>query len=134
MWICAHASLALGCQFAEFRIQAALRIEELFRTVAPEPVFKLPEMLGRRGWRYRERYLVRTEGTFDLQAIHHFRPRPAFGRIEDNHRPARPGHAAVEARILLNFLDLLDRRIECRRHGLVHKGGFVTLDEVGCPP
>ena len=40
----------------------------------------------------------------------------------------------MRAGVLLNVLDLLHRRVERRRHGLVHRPGLVTLDENGGPP
>ena len=36
---------------------------------------------------------------------------------------------SVNASVPLNILDLLDRRIECRGHCLVHQLGFVALDK-----
>jgi hypothetical protein len=78
----------LGASSAKFRFQAALLIEEFLGPVAAQPVFQQLEMLGMRG-RIGERHLMRTEGAFDLQAIDDLRPRPALGRIEHDHRPAR---------------------------------------------
>ena len=78
MRIRAHASFALGRQFGQFRFQAALRIEEFLRPVAPQPVFQQLEVFGM-GGRVGERHLVRPEGAFNLQAIDHLRPRPALG-------------------------------------------------------
>ena len=40
---------------------------------------------------------------------------------------------AAGAGMLLNFLDLLDRGVEGCGHGLVHWGGLVAFDVVGCP-
>ena len=37
-----------------------------------------------------ERHLVRPEGALDLQAVDDFRSRPALGRPQDDHGPARP--------------------------------------------
>ena len=36
----AHASIASGRQFGQFRFQAALLIEEFLRAIAPQPVFQ----------------------------------------------------------------------------------------------
>ena len=73
----AHASFALGRKSSQLRFQAALRVEELLRPVAPEPFFQQLEVLGMRG-RLGDRHLVRAEGAFDLQAIDDLRPRPAL--------------------------------------------------------
>ena len=40
----------------------------------------------------------------------------------------------MDAGVLLDFFDLLHRRVERRGHGLMHQLGLVTLDEVGRPP
>ena len=74
----AHASLALGRQFGQFRFQPALLIEEFLRPVAPQPVFQQLEVLGM-GGRVGERHLVRAEGAFHLQAVDHLGSRPALG-------------------------------------------------------
>ena len=89
-----HASFALGRQLSQFRFQATLRIEKLLRPVALQPVFKEFEVLGM-GRRIGERHLMRTECAFDLQAIDHLRSRPALGRLEDDHRPARPSRVVL---------------------------------------
>ena len=129
----AHAVCALRRKLGQFRLQPALLIEELLGPVAPQPLFKLLEMFGRRRGGYGERNLVRSERALDWSAVHDFRPGPAFGRIEDNERPARTRRVAVNASVLLDLLDLLHRRVERRGHGLVHWPGLVTLDEVGRP-
>jgi hypothetical protein len=128
----AHAPVASGRKFGQFRLQAALLIEEFLRSVAPQPVFQQLEVFGM-GGRVGERHLMRSEGAFNLQAIDRLRPRPALGRSEHDHRPARTPEFAMGAGVLLDFLDLLDRRIERRGHRLVHQIGLVTLDEVGRP-
>ncbi len=73
----AHASLAPGRKFGQFGLEAALRVEELFRPVAPQPFFQQPEVLGMRG--RLERHLVRAEGAFHLQAVDDLRAGPALG-------------------------------------------------------
>ena len=116
----AHAAVALGRKFGQFRFQAALLVEEFLRPIAPQPVFQQLEMFGM-GGRIGERHLVRAERAFDLQAIDHLGPGPALGRIEDDHRPARTRGVAVDAGVLLDLLDLLHRRVERRSHRLVHQ-------------
>ena len=63
----AHAPFALGRKFGQLRFQAALLVEEFLRPVAPQPVFQQLEVFGM-GSRVGERYLVRAECAFDLQA------------------------------------------------------------------
>ena len=133
VWIRAHASFTLRCKVGQFRFQAALRREKFFWLVAPQPVLQQLEMFGM-GRRVGERHLMRAERAFNLQAIDHLWPCPSFGRLENNHRPSRPFGVAVCAGIALDFLDLLDRQVERRGHGLVHQAGLVTLDKVRRPP
>ncbi len=78
MGIRAHASFTRGREFGQFRFQAALLIEEFLRPVAPQPVLQQREVFGMRG-RVGERYLMCAERAFDLAAVDHLRPRPAFG-------------------------------------------------------
>ena len=74
----AHSPLALRRKFSQFRIQAAMFIEEFLRPIAPQPVFQQLEVFGM-GGRVGQRHLMRTEGTFDLKAIDHLRSGPALG-------------------------------------------------------
>ena len=86
-------------------------------------------MRGRIG----ERHLMRAERAFDLQAVHPFRPRPAFRRFEDDHRPARTHGVAVDAGFVLDAFDFLHRHVERRGHGLVHQRRLMSLDVIRRP-
>ena len=77
-----------GRQFGQFRHEPAVLVEKFFWLVAFHPAFKLLEMIGMLRI-HQERHLVRAKGALDLQAIDDFRSRPAFRRLEDDHRPAR---------------------------------------------
>ena len=68
----------LGCQFGQFRFEAAPLIEEFLWPVAPHPGFQQFEVFGM-GGRVGKRHLVGTEGALNLQAIDHLWPRPALG-------------------------------------------------------
>ena len=74
----AHAPVARGRKFGQFRFQAPLLVEQLLRPVAPQPVLQQLEVLGM-GGRVGERHLVRTESALDLQAVDHLGPGPALG-------------------------------------------------------
>ena len=128
----AHASFALRGKFRQLRFQSALLIEEFLRPVAREPVFQQLQVF-RMSRRVRERHLVRAERAFNLLAIDHLRSRPTLGRIENDHRPARTSDVAVDAGVLLDFFDLLHRRVERRGHGLMHRRRLVAFDENGHP-
>src|ERR1700683_1794657 len=100
MGIGAHASLTLRRQFSQFWFQTALFIEEFLGPIAPQPIFEQLEVLGI-GGRIGERHLVRTESALNLKAVDDFRARPALGRIEDDHRPARTLKLPVNTGVLL---------------------------------
>src|SRR5208282_924219 len=78
MRIRAHASFSFGCKLGQFRFQSALLVEEFLWPIAFQPVFQKLEMFGMGRW-IRERHLMRTKGSFYLQAIDHLRTRPTFG-------------------------------------------------------
>src|SRR5450755_2999206 len=69
------------------------------------------------------------EGPLDLLSIDHLRARPAFGRVQHDHWPARAFGVAMNAGVLLDLSDLRQRRIKRPRHCLVHALGLVSLDE-----
>ena len=128
----AHAPLSPRSEFGQLRLQATAFLEKLLRPIALHPAFQHLEVLGMRGVNG-ERDLVRTEGAFDLYAVDHLRPGPAFGRIQDDHRPARPLEIAAYPSVTLEGLDFLHRRVERRGHGRVHQFRLMTLDEIGRP-
>ena len=84
-------------------------------------------VLGRLG----KRHLVRPVSSLDRQAIDYLGPGPALGRLEDDHRPARPLGDAPLPGVRLDSPDLGDDRIERRGHQPVHRLRLVPLDEVG---
>src|SRR5208283_4863925 len=69
------------------------------------------------------------ERALDRKAIDEFRSGPALERSEDNHRPARARGVALDARVVLDLLDLLHHLIEGRGHGLMHLLWLFSLDE-----
>ncbi len=86
-------------------------------------------MLGL-GAKLRERHLVGAKRPLAGQAVDRLGARPALRRDEHDHRPARPRRLALLARSPLDLGDLLEHRVERRRHQLVHDGRLVTLDEM----
>ena len=85
-------------------------------------------MLGR--LHFSHRHLMRAPSSFDLLAVDFFGAGPTLGRTQDDHRPARPAHRLVIARLLLNRLDFGDDRIEGRRHFLVHRLRLGAFNEI----
>src|SRR5262249_30449397 len=71
-----------------------------------------------------DRDLVRAPKAFDLLTIDFLGTGPAFWAPQDDQRPSRRLRfivwVAALARQLLNRLDILNRRLEDRRHALVH--------------
>src|SRR4026207_754685 len=68
----------------------------------------------------------------DLFPIYNLRPCPAFGRLQNDHWPARARFDPPGPGIGLNLLDLGDDLVECRSHLLVHLLRFISLDKVWC--
>ena len=113
MWIGTHAALAHGRQLGQFRLQAALGVEQFLRAIALQPVFQQLEVFGMVDI-HGNGHLVGAEGAFDLLAIDPFRAGPALRRSENDHGPARAREVGVDAGLVLNASDLLDDPIECR--------------------
>ncbi len=80
-----------------------------------------------------QRHLVRPEGALDLEAVDHLRSRPALGRPEDDHGPARPHGVLLGPRVLLDPPDVQDDRLDGLGHQPVHRLRLVALHEIGRP-
>ncbi len=131
MRIGAHATRSGRRQRGQLRNQAPGLVEQLLRPVALQPLLQLRQvfrMLVRI-----ERHLVRAKVSFDDMAVDLARPGPSLGRTQHDHRPARPRHVTAGSRLMLDFLQVADRRIERRRHGLVHRLGLMAFDEIRSP-
>ena len=129
----AHASVAAGRQGCQVRHQPSAGIEQLFGAIAVEPALQLGEM-SRIGGKLGERHLVRSPRALRRQSIDFFGSRPAFGRAQHDHRPARPRRGLAVPRGLLDRGDLVKHAIEGGGHQLVHLGGLVAFDKVGLVP
>ena len=89
-------------------------------------------MLGMLGI-HQERHLVRPERAFDLQAINFFRSGPTFGRLEDDHRPARTRGVLLVPRILLDLPNVLDGLFQGGGHEFVHLFRLITFHKIRRP-
>src|ERR1700736_5249538 len=89
MGIRAHAALAARREFRQFRFQTALLVEQLLGTITTQPTFQQPQML-RILRRVRHGHLMRSESSFIRFAVDDLGSGPALGRIQYDHRPARP--------------------------------------------
>ena len=97
-----------GASSASSGDQPALGVEQFLGPVAPHPVFEHLEVLGVLA-RLGERHLVGPIRPLDRQAVDHLGPGPALGRLEDDHRPARPRCDAVAPGVGLDPPDLAPR-------------------------
>ena len=106
----AHAAVALRAQREDLGLRVAV-VEQLLRLVRAQPVLEDLEVavVGARAHRG---HLVRAERTLDLLAVDLLRPRPALGRAQHDHRPARLLRAAAVARRALDRADLRVRGVE----------------------
>ena len=78
-----------GASAAISAASAAALVEQLLRAVGAHPRLERREVLGVLG-QLRQRHLVGAEGALHRQAVDLLGPRPALGRAQDDHRPARP--------------------------------------------
>src|SRR5262245_52485726 len=76
------------------------------------------------------RYLVRTPVVLRALPIDLLRARPALERAEHDHRPARPSCETVPARVALDAVDLVERRVERGCHELVHRGRVIAFNDM----
>jgi hypothetical protein len=74
----AHPPVTQGCQLSQVRQEAAVGVEQFLGLVAPHPALQLAQV-SRMASVDQERYLVRPEGAFDLQAVNDLRAGPALG-------------------------------------------------------
>src|ERR1700730_698019 len=126
----AHAALSFGRKVCQGGDQRALGIEELLGFVAAHPVFEDFQMPGF-FVEFGERHLVGAPGSFDRFAVDRFGAGPAFGRAENEHRPARACPLVVLASGLLDGGDFVEDVVEQGGHFRVHHGGIVAFENVG---
>ncbi len=126
----AHAAVAFGRERRELGRQPAALVEQLLGPVAAHPLLEHPEMLGIAP-DLRDRHLMRPERALDLAAVDHFRAGPAFGRLQDDHRPARPAAEALGARLRLDGPDLVQDLLQGLGHQAMHCLRVVAGDDVG---
>ena len=127
----AHAAVAGRGKRGKFLAELAGRIEKLARTVAQHPGFELLQV--RRIGQVVERHLVRAPGPLHRQAVDEFRPRPAFRRAENDHRPAWPlrrRRRAVRSGVVLYPADARQDAVEGLGQPLVNERRIVALNEV----
>ena len=70
---------------------------------------------------------------FDLQAVDDLWSRPAFGRFEDDHGPARSSRVVLAAGIALKSMDVLNGSVERGGHEFVHLLRLVSFHKVRRP-
>ena len=84
----AHAPRTGGRQLAELGGKLAVAIEQFLGPLRPHPAFENAELLGIL-LHIRQRHLVSSPEAFQPVAFDFDRSRPAFGRAQHDHRPAR---------------------------------------------
>src|SRR5205823_12052001 len=86
MRVCADAAFTFRREFQEFFNELALLIEQLFRAITLEPLFKdfqVPTL----GSHVCNRHLMGSPGTFDRLAIHDLWSSPTLRSPQNDHRP-----------------------------------------------
>ena len=123
--------MACRRECGELLAKLAVFVEQFMRAVALHPVFELLEMFG--VLEIGDRNLMRAPGPLDRLAVDEFRSRPALGRAEDDHGPARTLRASVSPRDRAASLDLAylrQNRIERSGETLMHDRRIVAFDEM----
>src|SRR5581483_12188041 len=97
-------------------------IEKFFRFIRMQPLVEQLKVL----WVSTDlvkRYLMGSPGAFDRLAVDEFWAGPAFGRAQDEHRPARARCVVMLAGVLLDAADFGVDGVEGLCHAAVHVGG-----------
>src|SRR6185437_2394345 len=75
-------------------------------------------------------HLMRAPGAFNGLVINRLGTSPALWSAQHDHRPDRNAAALTRAPLALNRANFSDDRVERVRHFLMHRFGFMPLDEV----
>ena len=126
----AHAARAPGGQGGQLGPEPAGVVEELLGPVALHPFFEQVHVGGVLV-HLAHGHLVGSPVILGALAVDLLGARPALGRAQDDHRPARARREAIPARVALDAPDLFGHRVEGGRHELMHRPGVVPLHEVG---
>src|SRR6185312_15991077 len=95
-----NAARARGRKFAQLGFKSSFGVKQFLWLMAAHPVFdKFQALLIRRRIEYRD--LVGPPKTFHFVAVNFFRPGPAFGGTQYDHRPPRPCSIADRPSVLL---------------------------------
>src|ERR1700734_1964239 len=125
-----HATTANRRGFCQLVNEFPFFIEEFLRLVASHPGLKDLEMFrvfADRG----ERDLMSTEGAFNRDSIHFFRPSPTLRRAQDDHGPDWLLLKPAVARLLLNGSNLGIAIVQRFSQELMYDFGIVAFDKIG---
>src|SRR5262245_1738060 len=132
MWVCTHATTASRGKPSEVVPEFTVFVKQFVRPVTLHPLFELsnvPCVAKVRQW-----HLVRPPGSLHRFAINEFWSRPALGRAENDHWPARSIRLfgpATAAGGLLEFADLRQNLVQCTGKLLMDHGGIVAFYDPG---
>src|SRR5262249_8081007 len=128
MWVCTHATTASRSKRSKVIPEFATFIKQFARPVTLHPLFELanvPCVAEVRQW-----HLVRPPSPLHRFAINELWSRPALGRAENDHGPARSIRPIRPATVARGVLDLPDLRQDLVQRGgklLMHVGGIVAF-------
>src|SRR5947199_9419893 len=106
MRVCTDAAFTFRREFQKFFNEPALLIEQLFRAITLEPLFKnfqVPTL----GIHVCNRHLMGSPGTFDRLAIHDLWSSPTLRRPQDDHGPDCTRDGVLAAAFVLDSSDRL---------------------------
>ena len=130
-----NAAVAHGGQRLQFGQQRAVLVKQFLRLIAAQPFLELGEVFllvgGADG--QVDGHLVRAERTLDGFAVDDFRPRPALGRAQHDHRPLDVAEVLARTGAALDVVNFLNDSVQRLGHLLVHRQRVVALDKIGLP-
>ncbi|MNI29383.1 hypothetical protein D3C73_831980 [compost metagenome] len=121
-----HTSVANRQDFSQVCVQTAILVEQLFRSVAVQPIKQCRSVLHVLLIHW-NRNLVGAERPFVRHFIPFFRAGPAFRCAENQHRPYWAGSVIVFTRVLLDCCNSLDDCVQNLRHFRVHQVRIFTF-------
>src|SRR6516225_12335793 len=83
-----HSAVSLGRKLFQFRNQATILVEQLFRLLVAHPLLEDAQLLGVL-FHLGQRHLVCTPKAFEPVTAHLLRSAPAFRSAQYDHRPPR---------------------------------------------
>src|SRR5438552_16639644 len=126
MRVCTDAAFTFRREFQKFFNELALLIEQLFRAITLEPLFKdfqMPTL----SIHVCNRHLMGSPGPFDRLAIHDLWSSPTLWSPQEDNGPDWKRYGFLAAHFILDGSDLFDHCVVGFRHAMMHQLVVVYL-------